>query len=184
MKKYVRKIRKKINPLYAAAGVVVLGVTAIVVVIVIAAGGGGDDNGADDATTGPRTTTGNDKADSKKKPKGRKVKQAPSGTSGTIDEARREGDFVVAQARGTVRNPGGISLRVSAAPKQNVTVDWQLSCFRARKVRIGKGKYRAEAPDTRGLSLPMSGAETCIATASAQLTKYGNGRVKVAVVAG
>ena len=181
MKKVVRKISKKFKPLYVVVGGIAI---LIIAVIAVAIGGGGDDNGTDEATTNPKTTTRGDKSDTKKKAKGRKVKQAPSGTSGKIDEARREGSFVVAQARGTVRNPGRISLRVSAAPKQNVTVDWQLSCFRSRKVEIGKGKYRAKAPDTRGLSLPMSGAETCIATASAQLTKYGNGRVKVAVVAG
>ncbi len=180
MKKYVRKIRKKINPLYAGAGVLLL---LLVVVVVVVAVGGGDDAGKDDGATSTQTST-RDKAGTKEKVKGRKVKPAPVGSSGKIDEARREGSFVVAQARGTVKNPGRISLRVSAAPKQNVTVDWQLSCFRARKVEIGKGKYKTKAPDTRALSLPMSGAETCIATAGAQLTKYGNGRVKVAVVAG
>lgn len=178
MKKYVRKIKKKVNPLYALAGVAIL-----VVVVAAITVGGGDEMGDDKSATTTQTTA-RDKASSKKQPKGRRVKQAPVGSSGTIDEARRQGDFVVAQARGTVRNPGRISLRVSAAPKQNVTVDWQLSCFRNRKVQVGKGKYRAKAPDTRALSLPMSGAETCIATAGAQLTKYGEGRVKVAVVAG
>jgi hypothetical protein len=116
--------------------------------------------------------------------KGRKVKPAPIGTSGVIDQARRQGDFVVAQARGTIRNPCSVRLRVSAAPKQRVTVDWQLSCFKNRQVRIGKGKYKAKAPDERHITLPMSGAETCIATAGAQLTRRGKGRVKVAVVAG
>ncbi|HUR84733.1 MAG TPA: hypothetical protein VMY78_05265 [Solirubrobacteraceae bacterium] len=182
MKQVVRKIKKKINPLYAGAGVLFLIVVVVVVVVAIAVSGG-DDEGKDDSATSTQTTT-RDKAGKKKKAKGRRVKPAPVGSSGKIDEARREGSFVVAQARGTIKNPGRISLRVSAAPKQNVTVDWQLSCFRARKVQIGKGKYRAKAPDTRALSLPMSGAETCIATAGAQLTKYGNGRVKVAVVAG
>lgn len=181
MKDYVRNIRSNVNPLYAGAGVLVL-IVLIIVVVFIAAGGGGDESD-DEATTTPKTET-RAKKPSAKKPKGRKVKEAPSGTSGTIDEARRVGSFVVAQARGTVRSPSRISLRVSAAPKQRVTVDWQLSCFRNRRVEVGRGKYRVKAPDTRSLSLPMSGAETCIATAGAQLTRYGRGRVKVAVVAG
>jgi hypothetical protein len=94
------------------------------------------------------------------------------------------GPFVVAQARGTIRNPGLVRLRVNASPRQRVTVDWQLSCFRKRQVKVGRGRYRAKAPSTRAIAVPMAGAETCIATAGAQLTRYGRGRVTVAVVAG
>jgi hypothetical protein len=178
VKKVVRKIRK-VNPLYAGAFVLMLIVVALIIVT-----SGGDD-GEKTATTQTKAPTLTKDKDKLKLPKETKpVKEAPIGSSGVIDQARREGDFVVAQARGTVRNPSHIRLRVSAAPKQKVTVDWQLSCFANRKVQVGKGKYRAKAPDERGISLPMQGAETCIATASAQLTKRGEGRVKVAVVAG
>ena len=178
MKKYVSRIRK-VNPLYAGAFVMIL---LVVVLIVVTSGGDDGNKTATTVTKAPKLKK--DKSKLKLPKETKPVKQAPIGSSGVIDQARREGDFVVAQARGTVRNPFRVSLRVSAAPKQRVTVDWQLSCFKNRQVKVGRGKYRAKAPDTRGIQLPMSGAETCIATASAQLTRHGKGRVKVAVIAG
>jgi hypothetical protein len=175
VQKYVRTVKE--NPLYAVAGLLIV---VVVVVAVIATGGGGGDKQAKQT---PTTTTKKKRA-LKPAERPRRVKPPPVGTSGVIDEARREGPFVVAQARGTIRNPGQVRLRVSASPRQKVTVDWQLSCFRNRQVKVGRGRYRTKAPDTRAISVPMSGAETCIATAGAQLTRYGRGRVKVAVVAG
>jgi hypothetical protein len=174
VQKYVRIVKG--NPLYVVAGVLIV----VVVVIVVVASGGGE--GEKQAKTTPTTTT--KKRALKPAERGRRVKPPPVGTAGVIDEARREGPFVVAQARGTIRNPGQVRLRVSASPRQKVTVDWQLSCFRNRQVKVGRGRYRTKAPDTRAIAVPMSGAETCIATAGAQLTRYGRGRVKVAVVAG
>jgi hypothetical protein len=177
VKDYVRKI-KKANPLYfLAVGLILI----VVVVIVLTSGGDDSSEQAHTVTKAPALKKNKAKA---KRPKGRHVKAAPIGSSGVIDQARREGDFVVAQARGTIKNPFSVRLRVSAAPKQRVTVDWQLSCFKNRQVRIGKGKYKTKAPDERHITLPMSGAETCIATAGAQLTRHGKGRVKVSVVAG
>ena len=178
MKGIVRKI-KKANPLYLGAAGLIL-----IVVVLIVLTSGGDDNSKTAKTVTKAPPLKKDKSKLKLPKETKPVKQAPIGSFGVIDTARREGDFVVAQARGTIRNPGRVSLRVSAAPKQTVTVDWQLSCFKNRQVRVGKGKYRTKAPDTRSIQVPMVGAETCIATASAQLTRHGKGRVKVAVVAG
>jgi hypothetical protein len=177
----VKDVRKfiKANPLYMLAGGLIL---IVAVVIVLTSGAGNGNETAKTVTKAPALKK--DKSKLKLPKETKPVKQAPIGSSGVIDQAKREGDFVVAQARGTVRNPFRVRLRISATPKQTVTVDWQLSCFKNRQVRVGKGKYRAKAPDERGIQLPMSGAETCIATAGAQLTRHGKGRVKVAVVAG
>jgi len=177
VRKFVRKIKKNVNPIYVLPVVFVLIAGAFIVIFV------GGDEGDKTATT-PSSTTTRGNAAPKPKKRRRPPKQAPTGTKGVIDEARREGPFVVAQARGTIRRPGLVRLRVSASPRQRVTVDWQLSCFRNRQVRVGKGKYRVKAPNTRAIQVPMSGAETCIAIAGAQLTRYGKGRVKVAVIAG
>jgi hypothetical protein len=175
VQKYVRLIRE--NPLYAVSAVLI-----VLVVVFVAIGTGGKEGGKESKTT---TSEAAKKKKAKPKlPKGRKVREAPIASSGVVDQARREGDFVVAQARGTIRNPGLVRLRVSASPAQRVTVDWQLSCFRNRRVKVGRGRYRTRAPSTRAISVPMAGAETCIATAGAQLTRYGRGIVKVAVVAG
>jgi hypothetical protein len=178
VKKYVRKLRKKIKPLYAGVALLLL---VVVVLIIVTSGGGGGDKSASTTTA---TTTTKKKPPKKRKKHTKPVKQAPVGTTGVIDEARRKGDFVVAQARATVKSPSRISLRLSAAPKQTVTVDWQLSCFKNRQVKVGKGKYRVKSPDERAISMPIQGAENCIATAGAQLTRHGGGRVKIAIVGG
>lgn len=175
MQKYVRIMKE--NPLYVVSG---LAIVAVIVVILVTSG---TKKGEKQAQSTTPTTTQEKKA-KPKLPKGRRVREAPVGSSGVIDRAKRVGPFVVAQARGTIRNPGLVRLRVNASPRQRVTVDWQLSCFRNRRVKVGRGRYRAKAPSTRAISIPMPGAETCIATAGAQLTRYGRGRVTVAVVAG
>ena len=64
---------------------------------------------------------------------------------GVLDEARREGRLAVAQARGTIVTPTRIAIKVSAAPKQTVTVNYQLGCFRNRRAEVGRGSYRAQA---------------------------------------
>jgi hypothetical protein len=165
------------NPLYAVSAIL------IVAVVVFIAVGSTSKKGGKESRPAPSAAAKKKKA-KHKLPKGRKVREAPIASTGVVDQARREGDFVVAQARGTIRNPGLVRLRVSASPRQRVTVDWQLSCFRNRRVKVGRGRYRTRAPSTRAIAVPMPGAETCIATAGAQLTRYGRGIVKVAVVAG
>ena len=188
MKKFVSKIGTSleglpINPLYLIPVVVVL--LLVVVGIAVFSGGGDGDGGGDDE--GSDSARGFAEGDRSRLPgaKTKPVKEAPRVRTGLLDEARREGRLAVAQARGTVVSPSRIRIRVSAAPKQVVSVNWQLGCFKDRRARVGKGQYRTRAPDTRAIELPMQGATSCIATAGAQLTKLaGSGRVKVAVIAG
>ncbi|MEY2516364.1 MAG: hypothetical protein QOJ89_3722 [bacterium] len=175
------------NPLYGMAVVVVLVALVGGGAILLLAGG-------DDKNDTAKTTT--EKQKEKKKNKGvqaakkRKVKPAPVvNGAGTLDVARSVGRLAIAQARGRITRPSGVSVRVSAAPKQTVTVDWNLSCYRAvgkvSTTRVGHGRYRTRPPATKALPLPLQGADECTATVGAQLTKnLGEGRVKVAVVAG
>ena len=189
MRKFVRKIRTSIavpaiKPLYLGIAALVIVVLIVVGVVLVGGGGsiggGGDDDGSDAArgfAEGDRSRL----PGAKTKP----VKEPPRVRSGLLDEARREGRLAVAQARGTVVSPSRIIIRVSAAPKQLVSVNWQLGCFKDRRAHVGKGQYRGNAPDRRAIELPIQGATSCIVTAGAQLTKPdGRGRVKVAVIAG
>jgi len=179
VKKFARKVTKSIKPLYLIPAVVVIVLLIVVGVFVI---GGGDDkqNEADAAL-------GIGEGDASKIP-GRKippVKQAPRVRTGLLDEARREGRLAVAQARGTIVAPAHVRIRVSAAPKQVVTVNWQLGCYRDKRSVVGRDSYRVRSPDVRGIRLPMQGATSCIATASAQLTRNeGSGRIKVQIISG
>lgn len=179
MKKFAGKITE-IKPLYLIVAAVLVAVLIVAGVFLIV-GGGDDESDLPDPTLGVGEGDPSALPGSKRKP----PKQAPRVRTGTLDEARRVGRLAVAQARGTIVEPSRIRIRVSAAPKQTVTVNYQLGCFRNRRARIGKGSYRTRPPDTRGVPLPMQGAETCIVTASAQLTKIlGEGRIKVAVISG
>lgn len=179
MKRFAGKITE-IQPLYLIAAAVLIAVLIVAGVFLII---GGDDDGPDlpDPTLGVGEGDPSALPGSRRKP----PKQAPRVRTGTLDEARRVGRLAVAQARGTIVDPSVIRIRVSAAPKQTVTVNYQLGCFRDRVARIGRGSYRTRPPDSRGVPLPMRGAESCIVTASAQLTKVvGEGRIKVAVISG
>lgn len=190
MKKVVKSIKAKFavakqHPLIAIPAVVVLvlvigGLTALVLTT-----GGGDGDG--DSSTGAKTPDEKELLEELKK---RKVKPAPVRQSpGTLDVSRAVGRLAIAQGRGRIKKPSGISVRVSAAPKQTVTVDYQLSCYKATGktsvTKVGQARYRTRPPNTRSLPLPMSGADECTVTVGAQLTRtVGSGRVKVAVIAG
>lgn len=185
MKKQLNKLIE--NPVYGIAVVfVVLGILGAGVVLLLA--GEDEDKGPTAKTT---TEEKKDKQeDLLKKIKKRKVKPAPVvNSAGTVDVARSEGRLAIAQARGRIKNPSAISVRTSAAPKQEVTVDYQLACTKAVGkqffTRIGKDRYRVTPPNVRRLPLPLAGADECTATVGVQLTTGGsNGRVKVAVIAG
>jgi hypothetical protein len=180
VKKFVGRI-KEIEPLYliAVAAVTVLVIGGVILIVVFV--------GGDDGADGPAPRVGVGEGDASQLPgnKRRAPKQAPVVRSGLLDEASREGRLAVAQARGTILAPTRVRIRVSADPKQTVTVNYQLGCYRDRRARVGKGSYRTRPPSTREVPLPMSGAKSCITTASAQLTKIkGIGRVRVQVIAG
>lgn len=179
MKKFAGTITT-IKPLYLIVAGVLVAVLVIGGIFIFAVGG-------EDEADLPDPTLGVGEGDASQLPGSRRKppKQAPRVRTGQLDEARREGRLAVAQARGTIVSPSVIRIRVSAAPKQTVTVNYQLGCFRNRVARIGRGSYRTRPPDSRGVPLPMRGAESCIVTASAQLTRViGEGRIKVAVISG
>lgn len=147
----------------------------------------GDDDGFSSGGTSASSPTQGDSGDGEDKPK-TKLKEAPSAPvrseAGTLDVARREGRFAIAQARGQIENPKGISVTVSAAPKQPVTVDYQLSCYsqsgKTTSTKVANERYRTTPPETRDIPLPLLGAKECTVSVSAQLTR-GSGRVKVIV---
>jgi hypothetical protein len=180
LKKFVGKVTS-IKPLY-------LIIAGVVVVLLLVGGAFLIFGGGSDSTDEPDPTLGFAEGDPSGLPGARrKVRRAPvvGGSGGLLDEARREGRLAVAQARGTINSPSVVRIRVNAAPKQTVRVNWQLGCFKNRRAIIGRGEYRTRTPDSRGVSVPTSGAKSCIATASAQLTRSDrSGRIKVAIIAG
>ena len=178
----------KENPLIAA-GVGVILLLCVGVLVALAVLGGDDEEAGPGASTTPEEKKKSEK-DALAEIKKRKVKPAPVRRSaGTLDVARSTGRLAIAQGRGRIKNPTGVSVRVSAAPKQTVTVDYQLSCYKATGktsvTKVGQARYRTVPPNIRSIPLPLSGADECVVTVGAQLTRtVGDGRVKVAVIAG
>ena len=191
MKKVTRPIKNlfkqaKENPIIAipVAIIVVLLVGGIIAFAALS-GGGSDDEGDNQASTSTEPSKGGTKNPAIEKAKKHKVKHAPVvNGSGAVDTARSVGTYAVAQGRGLVKNPSSISVRVSAAPKQKVMVNYQLACYRESGTTIGKGHYTTRPPDFRTLSLPFAGAKQCAVTVGAQLTSSKPGRVKVSIISG
>jgi hypothetical protein len=178
VKKFVGKITE-IEPLYLILAGVLVGVLIIAGIFMLVVGG--------DESDGPNPTLGIGEGDSSQLPGGKRKppRQAPVVRTGVLDEARRSGRLAVAQARGTVLEPSRVRIRVGATPRQTVTVNYQLGCYRNRRAKVGRGSYRTRPPDTRAVPIPMSGAKTCIVTAGAQLTKVlSSGTINVQVIAG
>ena len=185
----IKKLFKKAkaNPV-VGIGVAVFAVLIVGAVIAFAVFGGGGDGGdtAGDGGSNVETSESGEEDPAIEKARKRKVKPAPVRSSpGTLDVARSVGTFAVAQARGRLKNPSSVSVRVSAAPKQKVTVNYQLACYRENGgTKIGKGSYTPRPPDVRNIPLPLSGARECTVTVGAQLTSHRPGRIKVSIISG
>lgn len=119
------------------------------------------------------------------KPKPTKVKPGPpAGKEFTIDSDRDEKDYAIAQASGAVTSPERIAVRIGAAPKQTVAVNVSVTCTQTNEAaKTNLATFNATPPHTRDLKLPVSDPVSCTATANAQLTQAGKGRIKVFLVA-
>lgn len=197
MKKVVKSVKKrfkKVTKSIKKHPLISLGATLLALLLI---GGvttlalvGVDDDSSDDTTalTAPGSDGGDDSDADSDKPRKKKLKETPPAPvrsgAGTLDVARREGRLAVAQARGRIKKPNGISVTVSAAPKQRVTVDYQLTCYRLNgrtgDTKVANKRYSTTPPATRNLPLPIAGADECTVSVSAQLTE-GSGRIKVTV---
>ncbi|MEJ7824977.1 MAG: hypothetical protein WKF48_06085 [Solirubrobacteraceae bacterium] len=194
MKKVVKSVKKRFKKVTTSVRkhpLISIGATLFTLMLI---GGlitlvlvSGDDGSSDD--TSASAPTNGDKQDKPDKPR-KLLKVAPPAPvrsgPGTLDVARREGRFAIAQARGRIKQPNGISVTVSAAPKQPVTVDYQLSCYsqngKTSSTKVASKRYRTTPPESRNLPLPLLGADECTVSVSAQLTE-GSGRIKVIVKA-
>jgi hypothetical protein len=98
-----------------------------------------------------------------------------------IDRARASGERPVAKAAGSVRHPKAVAIRVSAAPKQRVTVVWALSCSGDDGEQTSGGTYAVKPPHIRPLELPSGASgKVCAVDATAKIL---TGRVKATLLA-
>jgi hypothetical protein len=96
----------------------------------------------------------------------------------TIDGARKSGRHATAVAKGIVRRPASIAIRVSAAPRQRVEVTWGLSCPQTDtgKDKGTGGTYTAKPPNVRALTLPRRTIAFCAVRAEVRLSQSGRAR--------
>lgn len=102
-----------------------------------------------------------------------------------INGERTSGRRAEATARGIVRRPQRISIRVSGAPTQRVDVSWGISCPKTAAGKDDKpkgGTYTTTTPNIRALRLPSRTIAFCAVNAQAQLTR--SGRIKIAILGG
>jgi len=149
----------------------VVGVLLVVVLVVVAVSllSGGDD---DDDTSGSAKT---EQGDGKKGDDDGGSDSEPRLV--TVATNRGKGKYATAAASANMKKPGEIWLRVSAAPKQEVTGQWNVSCGAGN---VDDDTFTVTPPHERKLTIPSKSAASCIAGATAQLS--GSGRVKVTIL--
>ncbi len=65
-----------------------------------------------------------------------------------------------------VRHPKQIGVRVVVATPRAVTLSVVLSCRRGIRIRVARGRVAVQAPSTKTLRLPLSGADNCAVSAT------------------
>ncbi|MGH2840314.1 MAG: hypothetical protein ACRDKY_05770 [Solirubrobacteraceae bacterium] len=129
-----------------------------------------------EATTGATRT--------KSKPKQARAPKQPA-ASPTVRFAsdRAVRNYALAQAIGSIKRPARVSMQVGAAPKQPVSINWNVVCLFASGAKTTSNTLTLTPPAIVPLTLPAGKAETCTISGQAQLTLAGVGRVKVFLLA-
>lgn len=153
-------LKKRLGLVYALGAILVV---VLVVVGIVIINGTQEDDGATSAKT---EQVGENGGDDDSPPPLRTV---------AID--RGEGkNATAAAASPSIENPQEIWLRISSAPKQEVTGSWNVSCGSGN---VTMDTFTVTPPHLMKLKLPGKTA-SCIAGSSAQLS--ASGRLKVAIL--
>jgi hypothetical protein len=150
-----------------AAGAVL--VVVLIVIAVVLLSGGDDDDAAKPGTPAARSggaVGGDEQPDSGSQP-----------TLRTVMTKRASGQHATLAAGAILTAPREVWLRVSAAPKQEVSGNWNITCG---KLGTSMDTFVVTPPSIQQLELPGKNAKSCVVGTSAQLK--GKGRLKVAVL--
>jgi hypothetical protein len=109
---------------------------------------------------------------------------ATSGSSSSheakvIGSSTAKGSFPATLAHATVDNPAAIKLKVTPTPAQKTAMSWNLACRRGTSAGNTHGRYNLTAASTRTLKLPMTHSDSCVVSASAQMSKSGTIKVEI-----
>ena len=181
MKKLFRKTKKKLRPLVLIP-IVLLAVILTGGYFLFLAGDDDDTSKASSATPAPPATGGPSKTKTTRKDL---TPDPAAGKEFTIDSDRAEKDYATVNAIGAIKTPASISARFGAAPKQPVTVNSSITCLLATEgARYGLDTFTVTPPAARELKLPVpvQDAISCTTSVTAQLTRPGEGRIKVFLI--
>lgn len=87
----------------------------------------------------------------------------------------------MALASGSATNPSSLYVKVSATPRQNVSVYWSMVCSKGFGAGSKDGDFTARTTVKRKMRMPMRNPDDCTVSASGQLD--GSGRIKVQLFA-
>jgi hypothetical protein len=111
------------------------------------------------------------------------VKLGFPGPGGTlIGRSGASGDYPITSVSGNVNAPYEIDVYVNSTPNgQDVHVSWDLTCSKGGTVRGASGGWDDTTPvDGTGIPLPIFEPDSCIVSASAQLSS-GGGSISLAL---
>jgi hypothetical protein len=110
---------------------------------------------------------------------GAKSESSSSREAKVIGSSTAKGSFPATLAHATVDNPAAIKLKVTPTPAQKTAMSWNLACRRGTSAGNTHGRYNLTAASTRTLKLPMTHSDSCVVSASAQMSKSGTIKVEI-----
>jgi hypothetical protein len=110
---------------------------------------------------------------------GAKSESSSSHEAKVIGSSTAKGSFPATLAHATVDNPAAIKLKVTPTPAQKTAMSWNLACRRGTSAGNTHGRYNLTAASTRTLKLPMTHSDSCVVSASAQMSKSGTIKVEI-----
>lgn len=156
-------LKRKLAIVYALAAI---SVVVLVVVALVIVNGTQEETPSSSEKTEQASETAGDDHDSGSPPPLR-----------TVAVERGEGkNAAVSASSPSIERPKQIWLRVSAAPKQEVTGTWNVSCGSGN---VADDSFRVTPPHLMQLAVPDENA-SCIVGTAAQLK--GTGRLKLAIL--
>jgi hypothetical protein len=108
-----------------------------------------------------------------------KSESSSSHEAKVIGSSTAKGSFPATLAHATVDKPAAIKLKVTPTPAQETAMSWNLACRKGTSAGNRHGRYRLTTPSTKTLKLPMAHSDSCVVSASAQMSKSGTIKVEI-----
>jgi hypothetical protein len=110
---------------------------------------------------------------------GAKSESSSSHEAKVIGSSTAKGSFPATLAHATVDKPGAIQLTVTPTPAQKTAMSWNVACRRGTSAGNKHGRYNVTAASTKTLKLPLAHSDSCVVSASAQMSKSGTIKVEI-----